>query len=468
MSFSLLPRPPTQIALSISDANAFVSDSIRDADADDSDADSNVDDFGDGFLFGASSTTTTTLKSNLNSNLEEKKARWRRQRRNGRCRRVVSSPESRKRSHLFQQTESDSDVLLPSAFHPVNPFRVGVAEPVRGMEGLDAATRAREALSRDQRIGVASSSSSASATATRTTGTRETDMKRIISSLVQVVAGISRHDNAADLVTSKPPIENADADVILQIFGWIHPSQVFKYRRLNRRINQLLLTDHFAVSVYAARVLANDEALEWSVANRCTKVQIPPAIWELSKLERLQLTQASFSILPDIIKLVNLKHLDLTRGYYAGTTIPAEIWQLSSLETLYLTSCSFNGELSKDVAKLVNLEVLSLAGNRNLGGSIPCEIGAMTQLTVLDLASCNFSGMIPNEIGALLNLKTLDLSDNMLSEEVSSEILCHLVNLEELLLNNNKLSGVFPQEYRNLKKIRSCKLQKNPDLAEDL
>ncbi|KAJ3280274.1 hypothetical protein HDU79_011843, partial [Rhizoclosmatium sp. JEL0117] len=302
-----------------------------------------------------------------------------------------------------------------------------------------------------------------------------------------------------------PPIENADADVILQIFGWIHPSQVFKYRRLNRRINQLLLTDHFAVvnlqhleltvtrkpagywagclmsemevvfylappsfqSVYAARVLANEEALEWSVANRCTKVQIPPVIWELSKLERLQLTQASFSIPTDIIKLVNLKHLDLTRGYYAGT-IPAEIWQLSSLETLYLASCSFNGELSKDVAKLVNLKVLSLAGNRKLGGSIPCEIGAMTQLTVLDLASCNFSGMIPNEIGALLNLKTLDLSDNMLSGEVPSEILCHLVNLEELLLNNNKLSGVFPQEYRNLKKIRSCKLQKNPDLAYDL
>ncbi|KAJ3057672.1 hypothetical protein HDU99_007196, partial [Rhizoclosmatium hyalinum] len=125
-------------------------------------------------------------------------------------------------------------------------------------------------------------------------------MKRMISSLAKAVAGLSRHDNAADLVTSKPPIENADADVILQIFGWIHPSQVFKYRRLNRRINQLLLTDHFAVvnlqhleltvtrkpagywagclmsemevvfylappsfqSVYAARVLANEEALE--------------------------------------------------------------------------------------------------------------------------------------------------------------------------------------------------------------
>ncbi|ORY30124.1 L domain-like protein [Rhizoclosmatium globosum] len=329
----------------------------------------------------------------------------------------------------------------------------------------------------------------------------------MISSLVEAIAGLSLHDNVADLSTAKSPFENADIDVILQIFGWIHPSKVFKYRRLNRRINQLLLTNHFAVlnlqyleltvtrkpaiyhqrnacllsdmeivfffappsfqSVYASRALSNEDALEWEVDSKCrNKVPIPSAIWELSKLTRLQLLGGCFSIPPDIVKLVNLKHLDLNRGYYAGT-IPAEIWQLGSLETLYLASCSLNGELSKDVAKLVNLKVLNLAGNRYLGGSIPCEIGTMSRLTDLNLSSCNFSGMIPREIGALLNLKTLDLSNNQVSGKVPPEI-CDLTNLELLSLNNNKLSGVFPQEFRNLTKIRRCNLEKNLELTYDL
>ncbi|KAJ3287254.1 hypothetical protein HDU79_005846 [Rhizoclosmatium sp. JEL0117] len=248
---------------------------------------------------------------------------------------------------------------------------------------------------------------------------RATDLEQMISSLVEAIAGLSLHDNVADLSTTKSPFENADIDVILQIFGWIHPSKVFKYRRLNRRINQLLLTDHFAVlnlqyleltvtrkpaiyhqrnacllsdmeivfffappsfqSVYASRALSNEYALEWEVDSKCrNKVPIPSAIWELSKLTRLQLLGGCFSIPPDIVKLVNLKHLDLNRGYYAGT-IPAEIWQLGSLETLYLASCSLNGELSKD-----------------------------------------------------------------------------------------KLSGVFPQEFRNLTKIRRCNLEKNLELTYDL
>ena len=70
-------------------------------------------------------------------------------------------------------------------------------------------------------------------------------------------------------------------------------------------------------------------------------------------------------------------------------------------------------------------------------------------LTELDLVSNKLSGEIPSAIGTLINLTRLRLDNNQLVGEIPLEI-GNLVNLEYLHLNDNQLNGVIPIDICNL------------------
>ena len=72
----------------------------------------------------------------------------------------------------------------------------------------------------------------------------------------------------------------------------------------------------------------------------------------------------------------------------------------------------------------------------------------MINLTQLILGSNQLTGSIPPEIGNLTNLEVLWLSDNQLTGSIPPEI-GNLTNLIGLRLNDNQLTGIIPDEICN-------------------
>ena len=74
-----------------------------------------------------------------------------------------------------------------------------------------------------------------------------------------------------------------------------------------------------------------------------------------------------------------------------------------------------------------------------MGGTIPPELGGLSNLEQLLLNDNQLSGSV--QVGRTLQLRSLLLSSNQLSGEIPSE-LGELSNLQDLSLGGNELSGI--------------------------
>ncbi|KAK4589470.1 hypothetical protein RGQ29_020157 [Quercus rubra] len=189
---------------------------------------------------------------------------------------------------------------------------------------------------------------------------------------------------------------------------------------------------------------------------------------------------------PSLVKLPNLKEIDLNRNYLSGM-IPREwasmkleylsistnnlsgridyLANITTLRALSIESNLFSGPVPPGLANLVDLEILILNAN-NLSGELPVALTSLTklrelrissnnftgrmpdsfqswkQLQKLMLRSCNISGQIPGYISGMTQLKILDLSFNRLDGNIPN--LEVLNSLDTIYLTKNLLSGPIP------------------------
>lgn len=136
------------------------------------------------------------------------------------------------------------------------------------------------------------------------------------------------------------------------------------------------------------------------------------------------------------------------------TYIPNEVWQLEKLEILDLRGNNL-AELPPEIGLLKNLRELDLGGNKLR--QLPSEIGNLVNLKVLRLWG-NQLAMLPLEIGKLSNLQQLDISSNELIE-LPPEI-GKLSNLEKLQVFNNKFTEL-PPEIGSLSKLNDLNVASN-------
>ncbi|KAI9337472.1 hypothetical protein BDR26DRAFT_863642 [Obelidium mucronatum] len=184
-------------------------------------------------------------------------------------------------------------------------------------------------------------------------------------------------------------------ELITRIFAWIHPVKVFKFRRLSKHLNNLLISSHFAV--------LNLETLD-PAAKGLPKAPTPPidAYWEsgddddddgydrpISSSDRIFMTA------PPKFQLV-----------YANRYLKecCEIrWSLekSALPSHY--GVQYHIPVALCVALKDSIDELMLEG---VTGSIPPEIGILHLLQHLDLHKNNLKGGIPS-VQFLMNSGTL-------------------------------------------------------------
>ena len=91
---------------------------------------------------------------------------------------------------------------------------------------------------------------------------------------------------------------------------------------------------------------------------------------------------------------------------------------------------------------------------------VPSEIGNMINLKELKLGVNQLTGSIPPEIGNLNNLNFLDLGSNQLNGSIPPEI-GNLTKLIGLYYSSNQMTGSIPQEILNLTNLTTFHVNDN-------
>ncbi|XP_052177420.1 probable LRR receptor-like serine/threonine-protein kinase At1g53440 [Diospyros lotus] len=193
---------------------------------------------------------------------------------------------------------------------------------------------------------------------------------------------------------------------------------------------------------------------------------IPKEIGDIATLEELILedNQLGGTLPPNLGNLSSLRRLLLSANNFTGT-IPATVGNLTNLEDFRIDGSSLSGKIPDLIGKWTKIRILNMQGT-SMDGPIPSAISQlknveelrvsdlkgpdmqfpdlqqMKKLVYLILRNCLITGPIPDNIGELPALKTLDLSFNKLTGQIPGTF--ESLNLNQMLLSNNSLSGAVP------------------------
>ncbi|KAM1101456.1 hypothetical protein ACFX2B_007739 [Malus domestica] len=176
---------------------------------------------------------------------------------------------------------------------------------------------------------------------------------------------------------------------------------------------------------------------------------LPQNIGKLTNLKRLLLSANNFTgTIPE--SYGNLKNLTDFRidGSRLSGKIPNFIGNWTKLERLDMQGTSLEGPIPSIISSLKNLTELRIS---DLNGSSPFpNLEDMKDIELVTLRNCSISGIIPNYFGELRKLKTLDLSFNNLTGEIPQTIQ-RVDTLDYMFLTNNSLTGEVPTWILNSK-----------------
>ncbi|KAL5713345.1 non-specific serine/threonine protein kinase [Ranunculus cassubicifolius] len=238
----------------------------------------------------------------------------------------------------------------------------------------------------------------------------------------------------------------------------------------------------------------------------------------LSKLERLSLARNGFSgnIPSSFGNLSFLSHISLKMNYLEGTiphnlcflsrlaifqvsannltgTIPLCFYNNSEIKRFAVAQNEFEGNLPLHFGLgLPNIREIYL-GSNNFVGIIPISITNASNLELIDFHGNFFTGSLPRNLGSLqnltdlnfdknqlgigteggdnmeflaslvncTNLRTIDFEQNFLKGPLPESISNLSIKLTRLNAMGNRISGIIPEDIRNLINIESILLQEN-------
>ena len=219
--------------------------------------------------------------------------------------------------------------------------------------------------------------------------------------------------------------------------------------------------------------------------------RIPASMGACTLLQSIDLSNNHFrGLIPsDLGMMTNLLILSLDHNAFQGP-IPTTIGQCTGMKTLNLAHNTLS-LLSTELYQLSNLIFLDLQNN-TLGGPLDetSELGSLSNINTILLSHNQLTGTLPTEFNLLSKLKVLDLSYNMFTgtipyafvfdnvtttsnsssniftpssnETTISSLPSSVVNpLRVLQLNNNRLSGMVPESFRELSNIQVLQLHSN-------
>uniref|UniRef100_A0A7N0VCN8 Protein kinase domain-containing protein n=1 Tax=Kalanchoe fedtschenkoi TaxID=63787 RepID=A0A7N0VCN8_KALFE len=180
-------------------------------------------------------------------------------------------------------------------------------------------------------------------------------------------------------------------------------------------------------------------------------------------------------------RLSALQVLDLCSSSVSGSIpeslgnmmrlVPPELYFLRNLVSLDLSTNRLNGMISSGMGNFSEIKYLNLSDN-GFSSVVPAELFFLFKMVELDLSSNSLSGTLP-EVRHLVNLQKMNLGSNYLEGSLSKETFFSLVQLESLVLRNNRFHGALPNVLWILPKLHFLDVSGNqftgrlPDLGSN-
>ncbi|XP_024004360.1 receptor-like protein 12 [Eutrema salsugineum] len=209
-------------------------------------------------------------------------------------------------------------------------------------------------------------------------------------------------------------------------------------------------------------------------------LKISPTLHLSSPIQQLLLSSCNIVEFPKFLQTkTNLSYLDMSANQIEGK-VPEWLWRFPELVLLDISSNTFHdpfpllprslvhflgsdnrfsGKIPHTICELVALETLVLSNN-NFSGSIPkCFQNFNTTLSVLHLQNNSLTGVFPEE-SINDHLISLDIGRNHLSGELPKSLI-NCTELEFLNVENNRINGNFPFWLRLFPNLQVLVLRSN-------
>ncbi|KAM7526467.1 hypothetical protein LguiA_016369 [Lonicera macranthoides] len=183
---------------------------------------------------------------------------------------------------------------------------------------------------------------------------------------------------------------------------------------------------------------------------------IPDSFGNLSSIDAISLAVNNLEgRVPEAIgQLETLKFFGIGVNRFSGV-IPPSLYNLSSLASFTVPYNQLHGTLPSDLGfTLPNLQIFNF-GNNLFTGPLPVSLSNASNLIEFDIIGSTFSGKVSVDFGGSLNLWWLVLASNLLGEGGSDDLsflnsLTRCSNLKMLDLGDNRFGGLWPNAIANL------------------
>ncbi|KAL2936248.1 Receptor protein-tyrosine kinase CEPR2 [Bienertia sinuspersici] len=201
--------------------------------------------------------------------------------------------------------------------------------------------------------------------------------------------------------------------------------------------------------------------LSWLFLSNCKRVgEIPESIFSLKELDTFDLSRNRISgvLSKSISEMKKLTKIELFANNLTGE-IPSELANLTLLQEFDISANHFYGKLPPELANMKNLTVFQLYENE-FTGEIPSGFGDMHNLKGFSIYKNNFSGEFPANFGRFSPLTSVDISENKFTGPFPS-YLCNSKSLQYLLALDNEFSGELPASYAECKSLLRFRINQN-------
>ncbi|KAG2333398.1 hypothetical protein Bca52824_004578 [Brassica carinata] len=198
------------------------------------------------------------------------------------------------------------------------------------------------------------------------------------------------------------------------------------------------------------------------------KGKLPVSLGNLTSLKGLSFQENNLEgEIPDVIARLNQMEIFLLDANHFSGVFPSAFYNLSSLQYLNMRGNGFSGNLRLDFGNLLpNLRELSL-GRNSLTGAIPPALANISNLQILGMEFNSLTGSIPPSFANIRYFQILILNDNSLGSFSAGDLeflvaLTNCTQLQILDVSYNRLGGDLPASISNLSlNVNQLLLHKN-------